>query len=454
MGKDSGPSQPAQQTVTSTSIPEYARPYVERMLGKAEALSGQQYQPYQGQRIAGFDPMQQEAFKRAGEMQTSAQLGQASGIAQGVADAAQKAGQYTAGQFDNQYRAPAGYQAGQFTPQQVQAMQLQQYQMGPAERVSTQSVTQPGSLQAYMSPYMQDVVAMQQRDAARQSGLIGQQNAAQAAMKGAFGGSGAAFMEAERQRNLSRQLGDIQATGSQAAFQQAQQQFNAEQAARLQAQLANQQAGLTVGQQNLAAQLGVQQLGAQQGLQAQLANQQAGMEAQRMAEQSRQFGYGQDMTAAQLAAQYGLAAQQAGEQSRQFGANLGLQALNPQLQAAQQLGALGQTEFGQQKDIINALASAGSQQQALEQQRLSQDYQDFQNQRNYPYQQLGFMSDMLRGIPLSQTAQSMYQAPPSMLSQAAGLGFLGKAFNLYKEGGSVSAPAGLAELAVMRMGEG
>jgi hypothetical protein len=64
----------------------------------------------------------------------------------------------------------------------------------------------------------------------------------------------------------------------------------------------------------------------------------------------------------------------------------------------------------------------GQQQQALEQQRLQQQYQDFLNQRAYPQQQLAYMSDMLRGLPLSQTTQQMYQAPGSPLAQIAGAG--------------------------------
>jgi len=86
------------------------------------------------------------------------------------------------------------------------------------------------------------------------------------------------------------------------------------------------------------------------------------------------------------------------------------------------LGQLGQTQFGQQKDIISGQAAAGAQQQGLEQQRLSQQYQDFLNQRAYPQQQLSYMSDMLRGLPMSQSTQQMYQAPPSMLGQVAGAG--------------------------------
>jgi hypothetical protein len=92
------------------------------------------------------------------------------------------------------------------------------------------------------------VVGIQQWEAQRAADIAGTQRGAQAAQQGAFGGSRQAIMEAEAARNLATQKGDIQAQGSQAAYQQAQQQFNAEQAARLQAQQANQQAGLTVGQ--------------------------------------------------------------------------------------------------------------------------------------------------------------------------------------------------------------
>jgi hypothetical protein len=59
---------------------------------------------------------------------------------------------------------------------------------------------------------------------------------------------------------------------------------------------------------------------------------------------------------------------------------------------------------------------------------------------------------MLRGLPLSQGMQQQYQAPPSWLSQAAGIGFLGKGLGAFAEGGEVgNKPAGLAELALMKM---
>jgi hypothetical protein len=134
--------------------------------------------------------------------------------------------------------------------------------------------------------------------------------------------------------------------------------------------------------------------------------------------------------------------QQLREQSRQYGAGLGMQGLQTALQGAGQLGALGGQEFGQQKDIIGLQSQLGGQQQALRQQGLTQAYQDFLNEQNYPYKQLGFMSDMINRLPLGQqsTAQ-VYQAPGSLTGQIAGLGTgllgLSAAGKMFSEGGQV-----------------
>lgn len=440
---------PTSQNVTQTSIPEYAQPYVERMLGKSEALSNAPYQAYGGERIAGFTPMQQQAQQATANIGPSQQLGLATQMA-GLAGLRSGNISYTPSDFGNQYNAPSQYQTGRFGVQGVGPSQLQQFQMGPSERVSTDSFAQPGAMEAYMSPYVQGAVAPELREAARQSAIQGQQSQAQAVQQGAFGGARSGIVEAERQRNLAMQQGDIYGKGMQSAFAQAQQQFNAEQQARLAAQQANQQAGLTVGGQNLGALLGVQQLGAGQSMQAQLANQAAAQQAQQMREASRQFGYGQQMSAAQQQAQYGLSGQQAAEQSRQYGASLGLQGLSQAGQMASTLGQLGQTQFGQQKDVIGMQQAVGGQQQALEQQRLQQQYQDFLTQRGYPQQQLAFMSDMLRGLPLSQSTQSMYQAPPSLGAQALG------AFGTYVGGqkAGVFKEGGLTGLAIHHLSKG
>jgi len=317
--------QPTSQNVTQTSIPEYAQPYVERMLGKSEALTNAPYQAYQGERIAGFTPMQQQAQQNMANLQPAKQLGTATQLA-GIGGL----GSLGAGQ--------------QFA----------------------QQATNPYAMQAYMSPYIENALAPQMREAARNSAIQGQQNMGQAVKAGAFGGSRFGLMEAERQRNLAQQQGDIYGRGMQSAFEQA-------------------------------------------------------------------------------------------RQAQQFGADLGLRGYGQAGQMANTLGQLGQTQFGQQQGIIQGQSSMGAQQQALEQQRLAQQYGDFQSQRQYPYTQLAFMSDMLRGLPLAQQAQTMYQAPPTMAQTAVGLG-LGaaglKQAGVFAGGGSVDeTPSyGLGGIALHQLG--
>ena len=441
-GSGGGGGQPANTTQTQTQeLPEWARGYAKDTLAKTSALTDinqNPYKTYDANRIAGFSPLQQQSMTGAQNMGTAPQLDTASGLAGLAGQRAMGIG-YEAGQFGNQFAAPSQYRSGQFNAQQVNAPGLQQYQMGPAQQVGTQDYTGQNVSQ-YMNPYMQNVVDIQQREAQRQGDIAGTQRAGQAVRSGAFGGSRAGLMEAEAARNLATQKSDIQAQGQNAAFQNAQQQFNQQQQANMQAQMANQGAGLQVGQQNLGAQLGVQQLGAGQNLQSQLANQQQGMTAQQLREQSRQFGAGQSMTAAQQRAQYGLSGQQLGEQSRQYGAGYGMQGLQTGLQAAGQLGQLGGQQFAQGLDINKLQAGYGAQQQALEQQGLSQSYQDFLNQQNYPYKQLGFMSDILRGTPTgSSSSMNMYQAQPGALQTATGLGLgaYGISQLMKADGGSV-----------------
>jgi hypothetical protein len=403
----------SQISSSQTTIPDYAKPYVQNLLGQAQAVTNttqNPYMQYMGERVAQFTPLQQQAFEGAQGMQAAPQLQQATDITGLASQAALNYEKYN----------PAAFSA--YT---VQNPSLNYYQMDPSQGVTTESFTRPSTQDLYMSPYMNNVVARQQADAQRQSEIASQIQGAQAARSGAFGGSGDYLMRGQARNNLARQQGDIFAQGQQAAFTQGQQQFNQEQAARLQANLANQQAGLQVGGQNLQAKLGVQQLGAGQDLQAQLANQNQLMQAQQLAEQSRQYGAG-----------------------------LGLQGLQTALTGAGQLGSLGQNQFGQQMGINQLQNQYGTQQQQQVQNMLNNQYQDYLGFQNYPYKQLGFMSDMLRGLPLTQQSSTIYSQAPSMVSQVAGLGTaaLG-ASKLFAKGGAVDErPAGLAELAIHNMG--
>jgi len=127
----------------------------------------------------------------------------------------------------------------------------------------------------------------------------------------------------------------------------------------------------------------------------------------------------------------------------QYNQNLGnqLQGYGMLGNAANTLGNLGQTQY-QQNMGINALQNQyGGQQQAQAQRGLDTAYQDFLTQKNYPYQQLSYMSNLIRGTPMGMNTQSqVYQAPPNALGQVAGLG-LG-AYGLSKMAGGGLAYAG------------
>ena len=475
-GGGGGGGQPTQSSVYQTNIPEYARPYVEQMLGTAQqqifnydkdaegnmvptTMKG--YTPFNqdpSKYFAEAMPLQTDARTAAANLGVSPEMSAASSATQNAINSAMGTG-YQAGQFGNQFQAPGQYQPGQFSMGEARAPDLQNYQFQNAPQdVQSQQFNQQAA-QAYMNPYMQSVVDLQQQDAQRQADIASTQRGAQAVQAGAFGGSRQAIMDAEAAKNLAAQKGSIQATGLQNAYSQAQQQFNADQAQRMQAALANQGMGYNVGSQNLAANLGIQQLGAGQNLQAQLANQQALQQAQSAAEQSRQFGAGQGMTAAQQRAQFGLAGQQAGEQSRQYGAGLGLQGLQTALSGAGQLGTLGQNIYGQRVGNINLQNQLGAQQQQEQQNILNQQIQNYATAQQYPMMQLGNMSNLLRGLPMQSTSVQNYQAQPNSLTQLGGLGLtaagiagmtgIGKA-----KGGRIKEKkrsAGLAELALSKM---
>ena len=117
-----------------------------------------------------------------------------------------------------------------------------------------------------------------------------------------------------------------------------------------------------------------------------------------------------------------LAGNQLNAQQQQFGAGLGLQGLQTAMTGANTLGQLGQQQY-QQNMGINALQNQyGLQQQAQMQKDIDTKYGDYLNAQNYPYKQLGFMSDIIRGLPLTQTGSSVYQAPPSSAQTIASLG--------------------------------
>lgn len=298
-----------------TNIPEWAKEYAMRLLGTAEKRSYEGYQPYTGQMVAEFNPLQRQAFTDIAGMTPAAQISQATGLA-----------------------GLAGLQA--MNAPQYQPMGQQQFYRGPGV----------GSINRYMSPYMQNVVDVQKQQAVQDymKQIPGTQFAA--ARSGARGGTRDALIRAEGVGNLQQQLQGIQAAGLQSAYDKA------------------------------------------------------------MAQAAQD---------ASLRAQYGLGGAQLAESSRQFGSNLGLQNLQQQLAAAGQLGSLGQQQYQQGMGINAAQQAAGAQIQSLAQQDLTNKYQQFIEAQQQPFKQLGFFSDILRGIPSS--SYSVYQPAGNTLAGITGL---------------------------------
>ena len=144
-------------------------------------------------------------------------------------------------------------------------------------------------------------------------------------------------------------------------------------------------------------------------------------------------------------------AAQLGEQSRQYGAGLGLQGLQTAMTGANTLNTIGQNQYSQGMDINKLQNTYGGQQQQQMNTILGNQYQDFLNAQNQPYKQLGFMSDIIRGAPLSQQGSTVYTAPPSTVQTVASLG-LGAAgiSKLFAKGGHVRS-SGLGGLALNKL---
>ena len=130
---------------------------------------------------------------------------------------------------------------------------LTAFQMGPAQQVGTGSFTDQGNIANYMNPYVQAALAPQINLMQQQQGIQANQLASQASQAGAFGGSRYGIQQGLQNQANQLAMSNLIGQGYNQAYNQAAQQYSTDAARQLQAQLANQQAGLTTGQQNLGA---------------------------------------------------------------------------------------------------------------------------------------------------------------------------------------------------------
>jgi len=275
----------AQQTSTQqVQLPEYMQKAASSLVATAGDVAKENFIPYTGPRLAGFSDLEQQAMAQA-----------------------------------QQGRGLGGLRGAQaFTAATAAGMPA-------AADIST-----------YMNPYMTNVADIAARELTRRSEMQQVANQAQATQAGAFGGSRADIVEAERQRNLQQGLGDIYTQAQARAFDT----------------------------------------------------------ALKAAQQDRRT---------QLASGLGMA------------------------QTAATADALEASDIQRQLGI-------GGLQRGMDQSILDLGYQQFVQERDFPKQQLGFYSDILRGVPTGSMTTTVGAAPqqPSLFGQiaGAGIGALGAAGNL------------------------
>lgn len=173
---------------SSSTLSEWAGPYVTGMLGRAQAIADQPYQTYQGPMTAGESGLQSKVFQGLGNLAFPGQLGQT-------------------------FSSQGAYQLPTMTASGVTGQQA-----GPG-----------GVAAQYMNPYLQAVLTPQLDELRRQSQITQMGTAGKLAQAGAFGGSRQAIMDAETQRNLLQEQNKAIGQGYANAYDRAMGQFNTEQ---------------------------------------------------------------------------------------------------------------------------------------------------------------------------------------------------------------------------------
>jgi hypothetical protein len=359
---------PTSSTTNTSNIPDWLRPQVESVLGgsmqelfetkKVPGVTADDgtvgkdtyditgvrkdaFKPYSANPqdyVAGFSPLQEQVQYNAANLQVPGQYNQATGLA----------GLGGMGALDT---AQGGMGLGA-----MGAMAGQNY---------ANQVTNPNSVAAYMNPYQQNVIDIQNQAAQRQADISKTQRNAQATKAGAFGGSRQAIENAEANRSLQSMMNNNQLQGQQQAYQSA---------------IQNMQYGSNLGLQGLG--VGLQGVGAaQQG--------------------------------------YGLA--------NQAGTNL---------------ANIGSQQLGAQQGILGLQNQIGGQQQAQEQQIISNAINNYAQQQQAPMQAYNQYNALLRGYAIPGMTTTQYQAAPSATSQLAGLGTAAAgAYGLMKKaGGTIKEP--------------
>jgi len=450
-------------TTQQTTIPEEVMARYNAVNARAENVAQQPFQRYAGEFVAPLTATQQAGIGNINQSAGLAQgaFNQAQGVQQNAYSQAMpylqqatQAANTGYGQAANQFGQAQGYLTNAANQGQIYGGQAYQpistalssaqpymqqataltsgglgaaspmmgaaegYLGGGTQAVNAQEFGQ-AQINKYMSPYMKNVVeaqqALQQQEAAAQRSALN----SQAIGAGAFGGDRAGITQANlaRQQSLANQatLGNLLQQGyGQAAnmFQQQQgvnlaaaqanraaQQFGSQQAANLAQQRYAQQMG--VGQQMAA--LGQQQFGQNIG---------AGQALAGLGQQMYQQGMGASQASQGLGqAQYGMGAQQAGLLQ-----GLGSSMFGMGTQQAGSLANLGAQQQAAALQGAQAQIGAGTLEQQTRQAENTARYNEFLQERGYPFQVAQFLANIAMGTGALSGSTTTTTQPNSFFS--------------------------------------
>ena len=376
------------QAGQSDSLAEWSGEYVTDMLGKTKALADKPYQAYGGPLTAGSSGLQDKAFAGYGALDPNQQTGigtYSGSTAPGSFGFGSAAGQgyspgFTAGSADMSGMGMNRFQ-NNYNPQAFNAQAAQQY----------------------MNPYLQAALNPQLDTARREMEKSRLADASRLTQAGAFGGSRQALMDAETGRNFGQNIADITGRGYAQAFDKAASQFNTEQ----QRQMADRDARM--GQFNT--EESMRQRIAEVGID-QFNKEQAGLRTDEAARRG-QFNTESDRQAAFDERRRGQFNTEADRQMQfdEYGRNQFNTEENRRIDAAE-----ADRRYG--LSALRDIEAAGGRQRAVEQEGITADYLQYQQEQQYPYEQLQFMQSMLQGLPVS--ARQTSYVDPSSANQLTG----------------------------------
>lgn len=216
-------------TTVQQSVPPELVPYIKESIEQGRKVAALPYTPYGGQRIAQFTPEQKAVQAQVMGLQTPAQF-------QNAMAGAQDTGALGYSSAQRGLNRALAYNPGTFNS---------------------------NAAAYYADPYQQNVTNISLREAQRANDIAARNANLAAAAQGTYGGARNALMQTEMQRNLAQNLSDIQARGSEAAYQNAQQQYERDRAAAAQAAGLGAQVGTSGLGTSLQSALGLGQLAGQ-----------------------------------------------------------------------------------------------------------------------------------------------------------------------------------------------